>query len=121
ELARAEDEITRRDLVAEGFADLADAERQFLTRGVQHVLEIDEDALGSFRTEIGDIRAFLSRTDKGLEHEVELLGCAKFAAAGRAFLFFKRIFPEPAVAFLALYQRIGKILQVAARFPGLRI
>src|SRR5206468_5590776 len=34
ELARAEDEVPRRDLVAEGLADLGDAERELLPAGL---------------------------------------------------------------------------------------
>ena len=45
ELARAEDEVAGRDLVAERLADLRDAERRLLARELQHVLEVDEDAL----------------------------------------------------------------------------
>ena len=40
ELTRAENEIPRRDLVAERLADLRDAERHFLARGLLHVQEI---------------------------------------------------------------------------------
>ena len=48
ELARAEREIPRRDLVAKALADLRDAERNLHPRAVEHVLEVDEDALGRF-------------------------------------------------------------------------
>src|SRR5699024_8665214 len=42
ELAGTEDEVARRDLVAEALADLADAERRLLAGGVEHVGEVDE-------------------------------------------------------------------------------
>ena len=45
ELARAEDEVAGRDLVAEGLADLGDPERRLLARELQDVLEVDEDPL----------------------------------------------------------------------------
>src|SRR6202020_501051 len=51
ELAGAEDEVARRDLVAERLADLADAERDLLAAGRLHVLVVDEDALGGLRAE----------------------------------------------------------------------
>ena len=46
ELARAEGEVARRDLVAEALADLGDAERDADAAAVEDVLEVDEDALG---------------------------------------------------------------------------
>ena len=52
EFAGAEDEVARRDLVAERFADLGDAERQLHAAGVDDVLEIDEHALRRLRTKI---------------------------------------------------------------------
>ena len=55
ELARAEGEIARRDLVAERLADLRDAERHFLPRGFQHIFELRENRLRGFRAEIGDV------------------------------------------------------------------
>ena len=45
ELAGAEDEVARRDLVAEALADLGDAERRLFPAGLQHVGEVDEHAL----------------------------------------------------------------------------
>jgi hypothetical protein len=55
ELARAEREVARRDLVAETLADLRDAERHADARAVDDVLEVDEDALRRFRPEEGGI------------------------------------------------------------------
>ena len=51
ELARTEGEIPRRDLVAEALADLAHAKGDAHAGAVQHVLEVDEDALGRFGAE----------------------------------------------------------------------
>ncbi len=45
ELERAEDEVARRDLVAERLADLRDPERWLAARDLGDVLEVDEDAL----------------------------------------------------------------------------
>jgi hypothetical protein len=52
EFAGAEDEVARRDLIAEALADLADAERQLLAVGTLHVLEIHEHALRGLRSQI---------------------------------------------------------------------
>src|SRR5436309_679718 len=55
ELARAEGEVTRRDLVAEAFAHLGDAERDANAAAVEHILEVDEDPLRRLRPEEGRI------------------------------------------------------------------
>ena len=51
-LAGTEDEVAGRDLVAEGLADLADAERRLLARGVHDVRVVDEDALGGLGAQV---------------------------------------------------------------------
>ena len=71
ELARAEGEVPRVDLVAERFADLADAKRHPLTRHLQRVLELHEDRLRRLRPEIRDVVSALHRANVGLEHQVE--------------------------------------------------
>src|SRR5262249_44653301 len=53
ELARAEDVVAGRDLVAERAAHLADAERDLHARRVEHVLEVVEHALRGLGPEIG--------------------------------------------------------------------
>ena len=55
ELAHAEDEVARRDLVAEGLADLADAERELFARGALDVIEVDEDALRGLGAEVDGV------------------------------------------------------------------
>src|SRR5450755_2778679 len=45
ELARAEDEVSRRDLVAETLTLLRDAERRLLARRLLHIQVVDENAL----------------------------------------------------------------------------
>ena len=52
ELAGAEHEVAGRDLVAERLADLGDAERRPLARGLQDVLEVGEHALGRLRPQV---------------------------------------------------------------------
>ena len=54
EFPTAEGVIARVDLVAERLADLGDPKRKFKTAAVEDVLEIGEDALGRFGTEVGD-------------------------------------------------------------------
>ena len=71
ELARAEGEIPRRDLVAEALADLGDAERNPHAGAVEHVLEVDEDALGRFGAQEGRVFLGAQRADDRLEHQVE--------------------------------------------------
>src|SRR6185295_19578534 len=51
ELERAEDEVSGRDLVAEGLADLSDAERRLAAGELRDVLEVDEDPLRSLRAQ----------------------------------------------------------------------
>ena len=52
ELDVAEDEVAGRDLVAERFADLADAERQLDPRRGEDVLVLDEHGLGRLRSQV---------------------------------------------------------------------
>src|SRR5207247_901631 len=72
ELARAEDEVAGRDLVAKGLADLRDAERQLAPRGLQHVVEVDEDALRRLGPEVRKGGVLLHRSHERREHQVEL-------------------------------------------------
>src|ERR1043165_8154929 len=71
ELARAEREVARRNLVAEALADLGDAEGNTHTATVHDVLEVGEDTLGGFGTQEGGAFLAAERTDEGLEHQVE--------------------------------------------------
>ena len=90
EFARAEGEVAGRDLVAEGFADLADARGQLFARGAHHVFEIDEDALRGLRAQVQLGSAVLRHALEGFEHHVELANAGEilFAAhrAGNAVL-----------------------------------
>ena len=52
EFARAEREVAGRDLVAERFTYLADAERHFFAAGALDVFEVYEDALSCLGTEV---------------------------------------------------------------------
>src|SRR5213082_1004055 len=81
ELAGAEGEVSRVDFVPERLAHLCDAEGHLLPRRFEHVLELGEDGLRGFRAEISDALGILDWTDVGLEHQIELLGWCKKAAA----------------------------------------
>src|SRR6185295_3943621 len=67
----AEDEVPRRDLVAERLADLRDPEREPPPRRLLDVLEVDEDALRRLGPQPRDRRGVLRRPDERLEHEIE--------------------------------------------------
>ena len=71
ELAGAEDEVPRRDLVAERLAQLRDPEGHALPRGLLHVQEVHVRSLGRLRPQVHDRGVLLDRPHEGLEHEVE--------------------------------------------------
>ena len=131
ELARAEDEVARRDLVPERLADLRDAERDLLPRRLLDVQEVDVDALRRLGPEIHDRRALLDRPHERLEHQVELSRGAVSSQAVplarplarllRAPRVRQLVGPEPALAGLAVDQRIGEAGDVAARLPHPRM
>ena len=74
EFTVAEDEVAGGNLIAEGLAHLGDAEGQLFAGSVDHILEIDEHALGGLRSQIDYRDSILNRSHKGLEHQVELAG-----------------------------------------------
>ena len=83
ELAGAEQEVLRIDLIPERFSDLCDPERKLLPRCRLHVEKVDEDSLCSLRPQVDDVRRIFDRAHRRLEHEVELAGfgeCALCAA-----------------------------------------
>ena len=84
ELAGAEDEVARGDLVAKALADLPDTERRLLARGRHHVGEVDEDALRGLGTQIVQPLLGLDRSEVGLEHHVELARLGPLARARRS-------------------------------------
>ncbi len=72
ELAAAEDEVARGDLVAERLADLRDPERHAHAAGVEHVAVVEEDALRGLRAQVRHIVVAAGGADEGAEHQVEL-------------------------------------------------
>src|SRR6185312_4855611 len=71
ELAGPEDEVPRRNLVAERLPDLRDPEGHFLAGGVEHVQVVDVNALRRLSAEIDDRRLVLHQPQESLEHEIE--------------------------------------------------
>ena len=83
EFTHAENEVARRDLVAERLADLADAERQLAARGALHVDEVHKDALRRLRAEIHGVLRVLRDALERLEHQVELTDIREVVLAAR--------------------------------------
>ena len=84
ELSGTEGEVTRSDLVTEGFSDLSDSEGNFLSGGSLYILEVYEDTLCGLRTEIYRILCILGHALEGFEHQVELTDVCEivFSAGG---------------------------------------
>ena len=80
ELARAENKISRCDLVAEGLSNLPDSKRGALAGRRHDVLEIDENALRRLGSKVVEARFVLDRPQVGLEHHVEVAGLRPLAA-----------------------------------------
>ena len=80
ELAGAEGEIARVDLVAERFSDLRDAEGQLHAVRIEHVLVLAENRLRGLRAEVGDLLA--GGSEIRLEHQVELARLGEKGAVG---------------------------------------
>ena len=72
ELAGAEDEVARGDLVTEGLAHVGDAERRLLTGGGHDVLEVHEDALCGFGAQVVQGVLVFDRTEMGAQHHIEV-------------------------------------------------
>ena len=128
ELARAEDEVARRDLVAERLADLRDPERRLLARELEHVLEVDEDALRGLGAQ--EDAAASSRTGPMKVSNIRLNWRASpsspphsGARTASARLGVLEVVRPPALLALARHcdQRVGEALQVAGRLPGARV
>ena len=71
EFTRAEGEIFWGDLIAEGFADLADAEGNLHSGGITDILELGEDGLSCLGAKVGDIVLGSRGTDECLQHKIE--------------------------------------------------
>ena len=86
-LPRAEREVAGRDLVAESFADLRDAEGKLAAHGVEHVLKVHEDALRRLGPQVGQPRvvARVHGAHGRLEHQVERPGLREIGRAAARF------------------------------------
>ena len=127
ELAGPEDEVPRRDLVAERLPDLGDPERDLLARRVEDVEVVDVDPLRGLRPEVHDRGLLLDRPHERLEHEVEQPGLGerplgpadgalRVGLAGGA-LDLRVVGAEAVLALLAVHQRIGEPGDVPRRLP----
>src|SRR5205085_4538146 len=131
ELAKPEEEVAGRDLVAERLAtDLRDAERRLAARELGDVLEVDEDPLRGLGAEVGGRAAVGERADLRLEHEVELARLGE-VAVGRlsgalarplsAVRELELVGAEAELARAAVDHRVGEAGDVARRFPDARV
>ena len=83
-LSGTEREVAGCDFIAEGLTDLTNTERDFLSGSTLYVLEVYENTLRGFGTQIYRILCILRNTLEGLEHQVELTDFGKVVfAAGR--------------------------------------
>ena len=129
ELARAEDEVARRDLVAERLADLGDSKRWLRARALLHAEEVQEDALGRLRSQVGHRAGLLQRADVGLEHQVEGARLGQLAVALarvlRGFLGTRQLVQvirtEAPLAGLAVHHRVGEAAHVTGHLPHARV
>ena len=80
-LADAEDEVSGRDFVAEGFSNLRHAKGNLAAGGALDVLEVDKDALRRLGPQEELALAVLGHALEGLEHQVELADVGKVALA----------------------------------------
>src|SRR5581483_5704067 len=129
QFAHAENEVPGRDLVAEGLADLRDAEGQLAVRGVQDVLEVDEHALRGFGAQIGERIGVGDGADLRFEHHVEGTGFGQFALALAGMLLgmleagrlAQLVGAEATFAGLAVHERVYERLFMAGVFPDVAV
>ena len=142
EFAGTEDEVTRSDFVTERLTDLTDTERDARADIIDNVLEVNEDTLSRFRTEVNLVAFAFDDADFGLEHQVECAGlgpiglaaCGAFnlvvhhhlvdfvkiltgAAAFAEFVFQELVSAETFVAGQAVHQRVREVTHVARSLP----
>lgn len=121
-LAHAENEVARRDLVAERLADLGNAERQLAGSGVNHVLKLGKDSLCGFRPQIAEEEPSSTGPIAVLKHQVER---PRFGQVGRAAVGALAVFDvvgaETAFAFAAVGHGIGKRIFMAGIVKNLLV
>ena len=136
-LARAENEVSRCDFVAERFTDLPNSERRFLPCSAGNVGKVDEDSLGRFGAQIVHSLFVRDGAEVRLEKAGELLGFRPLSAIsaeatgnlsqatfrGAALLLSELLFEvvraKALVARQALDERVAEHIDVPGRFPHL--
>ena len=112
ELAGAEDEVTRGDLVAEGLTNIGNAEWRLHARGGHYVLEVDEDTLCGLGTQVVQTLLVIDRTQEGLQQARKglRLGPVTWLAGFRVVDISQAIFWLVAVLFfVGLEQVVGAV------------
>ncbi len=122
ELAGTEHELTWSDLVSERLAHLGDPERKFETIGAADVLEVGEDPLRRFRSEVDQVLLRIDRAHVSAEHEMKRLRLGegpRLAAGWAGVRVLQLVETMPGVAVAAFDERIGEDLLVPRRLPYL--
>src|SRR5262245_21201246 len=118
EFARAEGEVAGRDLIAEYFADLRDAERELAAHHLLHVGEIGEDSLRSFGAQVSDILFAFDRTDRRFEHRIEITWFSQIGrTAVRTFGVLQVVGAMARFTFAAIHESVGERGLVARITP----
>ena len=121
ELAGAEHEVARRDLVAEAAAELGDPEGGLAAHRRHHVQEVDEHPLGGLWPQVGNGGLVLDGADEGLEHEVERPGLGEIGGAAVRAGAVDLVGAPALVARPTVDERVDERLEVARRLPDLRV
>ena len=121
EFAGSEGEVARRNLVAEGLAYLGDAEGELAAGGREHVGEVNEDALGRFRSQVHLMGGVFDWAHEGLEHQAELARVGQLATTVGADSGIDLVLAVALVALATLHQGVAEAGYVAAGDPHLRV
>ena len=137
EFARAKNEVSRRDFIAERFPDLTNSERRLLARRRHDVRKVHKDSLRGFGTQIVHPGFVVDGTEVRLQQSRELFGFGPLTASstvtagdfrkstlGCSTLLFLKFFFEVVgakslVAGHALDEWVAEHIDVPRRFPHL--
>src|SRR6185369_2251116 len=120
ELASSQNEVSRRDFVAERLTDLCDTKRQFAPHGRLHIQEVNEYALSGFRPQISQRGRIVicNRAQFGLQHGVDRPRFGPVArATGRTLVVDNLVGSKAAFALAAIDQPIIKRRLVTRVLP----
>src|SRR3989339_978976 len=94
ELARAEDELARRDLIAKGLADLRDTKRHTHARGVKDVFEVYVNSLTCLTAQISRLLVPIAGkvAKVGLNEQIKTARLGKVGAAAFQALYLLLVF-----------------------------